>query len=236
MSSRSCARHVSSRASPSGRARAPPYTSSRRRRPRRDSRAATSSCPTTSSPSRRPYSATASSCAPRPSSSATAPTTRSRPRSRRFPCRGDASMTPTARAVYALLGAALVALVLSVPIAILLAAIVAILTVTDWAFASERIRVRRTVPRVLARGYPASLLVEADTSTPAAVELRQPQPPDIVVEPAIGSHAGLDAQVTAFRRGEQVLPPIAARRTGPFGFGRRTFDGEGTATLLVYPD
>jgi uncharacterized protein (DUF58 family) len=145
-------------------------------------------------------------------------------------------MTPTTRAVFALLAAALVALVISVPIALLLAAIVAILTVADWAFTSERIRVRRTVPRVLARGRSATLTVEAETTTPSDVELRQPQPPDVVVEPAIGTHAALAAQLTAYRRGEHVLPPIAARRTGPFGFGRRTFDGEGTATLLVYPD
>jgi uncharacterized protein (DUF58 family) len=33
-----------------------------------------------------------------------------------------------------------------------------------------------------------------------------------------------------------TFPPITARRTGPLGLGRCTFDGEGTADVLVYPD
>jgi uncharacterized protein (DUF58 family) len=82
---------------------------------------------------------------------------------------------------------------------------------------------------------PAHLTVDTNAGTPARVEVRQPQPPDVVIEPSIGAGA-LDAQVVAHRRGESSLPPITVRRTGPLGLGRCTFDGEGTVPLLVYPD
>jgi uncharacterized protein (DUF58 family) len=144
-------------------------------------------------------------------------------------------MTTTARTAVALLAIAIVALVASTSLAILLAGVVVALTITDWAFASARLRVRRAVPRVLSRGRPAALTVTTDASEPKRIDLRQAQPADLVVEPPVG-RGHLDATVTAYRRGEHTLPAIAARATGPFGLGRRTFDGEGTASLLVYPD
>jgi uncharacterized protein (DUF58 family) len=145
-------------------------------------------------------------------------------------------MTPTARAAIALLLTALVALVVSVPIAVALAGALAVFTITDWTLARRPIRVRRTVARVLSRGRAVALQIEADVADFGRVRVRQPQPADIVIEPSVGRDGRLDAQLVAHRRGEHVLPPIAARRTGPFGLGRRTFDGEGTAPLLVYPD
>jgi uncharacterized protein (DUF58 family) len=67
------------------------------------------------------------------------------------------------------------------------------------------------------------------------VEIRQAQPPDVTIEPRVAT-GRLDARVVAHRRGEMTFAPISARQVGPLGLGRRTFDGEGAANALVYPD
>ena len=144
-------------------------------------------------------------------------------------------MTPTPRAAYALLVIALVALLVPAAVSLALVAIVVIATTVDWAIAHHRLRVRRTLPRTLARGVAARLLVETDADAPARIEVRQAQPADVEIEPSVAQGA-LDARVIAYRRGEAVLPPVTARRRGPLGLGRCTFTGEGNAPLLVYPD
>jgi uncharacterized protein (DUF58 family) len=144
-------------------------------------------------------------------------------------------MTPTARAAYAVLALALVALVVPGAVSFTLLALLAIATVADVAIAHHRLRVRRTVPRTLARGIAASLSVETDSAEPARIEIRQAQPADVTIEPSIGQGA-LEARVVAHRRGGAVLPPVTARCRGPLGLGRCTFSGEGEAHLLVYPD
>ena len=144
-------------------------------------------------------------------------------------------MTPTARAGYALVALAIVALLVPVPVTIALGVTLAVATVVDVVLARPKLRVRRTLPRVLARGVPTTLVVETDAAEPGRVELRQAQPPDVSVDPSVG-RSRLDAGVVAHRRGEMTFPPITARRTGPLGLGRCTFDGEGTASVLVYPD
>ncbi len=144
-------------------------------------------------------------------------------------------MTPTPRAAYTLLAIALLALAVPSFVALSLVAVVVVATVFDLVVAHRRLRVRRTVPRTLSRGVATRLLVETDAETPDRIEVRQPRPADVDVEPSIGRGA-LDAQVTAHRRGHATLPPVTARCHGPFGLGRCTFSGEGEATLLVYPD
>jgi uncharacterized protein (DUF58 family) len=144
-------------------------------------------------------------------------------------------MTPNPRAAYLLLAIALVALVVPGVVSVTLVAMVAITTAVDGAIAHQRIRVRRTVPRTVARGVPARLLVETDAEAPARFEVRQAQPADVVIEPSVARGA-LDARMTAYRRGEAVLPPVSARGRGPLGLARCTFTGEGAAPLLVYPD
>jgi uncharacterized protein (DUF58 family) len=141
-------------------------------------------------------------------------------------------MTPTARAGYALMVVAIVALVVPPIVTAVLACAVAAGVIIDLVVARAKVRVRRTMPRVLARGVPAMLVVE--TEEPDA-EVRQAQPPDVSITPSVGQGT-LDARVVAHRRGQMTFPPITARRTGPLGLGRCTFDGEGTAEALVYPD
>jgi len=144
-------------------------------------------------------------------------------------------MTPTARAAYALIVVALLALLVPVAVTIALGVLLAGGVIVDLVVARRRLRARRTMPRVLARGVPASLTVETDAPHPERVEIRQAQPADVTVEPAVGA-GRLDACVVAHRRGEMRFAPITARQVGPLGLGRRTFDGEGEATALVYPD
>jgi uncharacterized protein (DUF58 family) len=144
-------------------------------------------------------------------------------------------MSPTSRAGYTLLVLVGLALVLPPVVTAVLAALVLVAIVIDFVQARHKIRVRRAMPRVLARGVPATLTVDTDTDHPQRVEVRQAQPPDVRIEPSVG-RGKLTAEVVARRRGEMTFPPITARRTGPLGLGRRTFDGEGSATALVYPD
>jgi uncharacterized protein (DUF58 family) len=144
-------------------------------------------------------------------------------------------MTPTARTGLALLALSIVALLVPAPVTIVLAIALGAAAVVDATLARPKLRVRRTLPRVLARGVPTTLVVETDAPAPGRVEVRQAQPPDVSVEPSIG-RGRLDAGVVAHRRGATTFAPITARRTGPLGLGRCTFDGEGTANVLVYPD
>ncbi len=144
-------------------------------------------------------------------------------------------MTPTSRAAYALLVVMAIGLFVPVAVTITLAVLVAIAIGTDLFLSHRRLVVRRSMPRVLARGVPAALTVTTNADDPARVELRQAQPPDITVTPSV-ERSELHAQVVAHRRGAATFAPISARRTGPLGFGRCTFDGEGSADALVYPD
>ena len=144
-------------------------------------------------------------------------------------------MTPTPRAAYALIAIAVVAVALPVALSIVLLLLVVAGTAADVVIARHRIRVRRTVPRTLARGVPAPLSIETNAPAPSRVEIRQAQPADIEIDPSSG-RGTLTATLTARRRGEAVLPPVSARCRGPLGLGRCTFSGEGEAPLLVYPD
>lgn len=144
-------------------------------------------------------------------------------------------MTPTARAAGALAVIAVAALFVPAVATLVLVVIAVAAVAVDAVITRRRIRVRRTLPRVIARGVPARLVVEHDLPVDAQVEIRQAQPPDVTVTPSTG-HRVLEAQVVAHRRGVMELPPVAARRTGPLGFARTTFEGAGTADLLVYPD
>src|SRR4051812_14969131 len=232
-SSRSYGARVSSRASRSARARAPPCTSLPQPRRRRGSRGASSSPPTTWSPSRPPSCATGFSSGRRPSSSGTPPTTRSTPRSPRSRYR-DEHMSPSPRAAIALVVDGLAALALPAAVAIGLAILVVAATAVDMVLARRRPRVRRSIAIALARGVPADLTIET-TDDNRAVELRQSLPPDFSIEPA-RAWGRLDARVVANRRGSHRLPPVAARRRGPLGLGTCTFDAEGGGDILVYPN
>lgn len=161
-------------------------------------------------------------------------------------------MSPAPRAAIALLAVGILALAVPSVIAIVLVIAVVSATAVDMLLARRRPRVRRSVAAVLARGVPAALTIQTianDSGSDAArarsvrdtadaarrIELRQAQPPDLTIEPAT-AWGRLDARVVAHRRGAHRLPPVAARRHGPLGLGTCTFDADGGADLLVYPD
>ena len=155
-------------------------------------------------------------------------------------------MSPTPRAAIALAGAGLVALAVPAPFALALALAVAVVVATavDMAIARRRPRLRRRITTTLARGVPASLVIEtsdtdsgafSDDSSARRVELRQAQPPDFTITPATG-WGRLDARLVAHRRGAHQIPPVAARRRGPLGLGTCNFDAERGGEVLVYPN
>ncbi|HTL85587.1 MAG TPA: DUF58 domain-containing protein [Acidimicrobiia bacterium] len=144
-------------------------------------------------------------------------------------------MSPSPRAAIALLIVGFVALAVPGWLAITLAIAVVMLTAVDMALARREPRVRRTISSVLARGIPASLAIETNPDVQTHVDLRQARPPDFTIEPSVG-RGTIDSQVVAHRRGAHRLPPVAARRRGPLGLGTCTFDADGGADLLVYPD
>jgi uncharacterized protein (DUF58 family) len=153
-------------------------------------------------------------------------------------------VSPTPRAAIALVAAGLVALAVPAPFAIALAIVVVVATGVDMVIARRRPRLRRRITTTLARGVPASLVIEtsdadsgsfSDDAVARRVELRQAQPPDFTITPAT-AWGRLDARVVAHRRGAHELPPVAARRRGPLGLGSCNFDAERGGEVLVYPN
>jgi uncharacterized protein (DUF58 family) len=82
---------------------------------------------------------------------------------------------------------------------------------------------------------PTELALRKLVALPGSVRLRQPLPPDVVLEPSEADEE-LHGTLVARRRGRHSLPRPVARRTGPLGLGRRDFGVLEDAELLVYPD
>ena len=104
--------------------------------------------------------------------------------------------------------------------------------------ARRRPRVRRThAARARARRSGARSSIETDAdATPAAIELRQAQPPDVTIEPSTGRGA-LDAQrrrAPARRAPRCRRSPRAAAARSASARARST--ATASADLLVYPD
>ncbi|HEU5244850.1 MAG TPA: DUF58 domain-containing protein, partial [Gaiellaceae bacterium] len=142
-------------------------------------------------------------------------------------------MTPTPRAALALALVALSLLVLPVPAAILLAVALAAAAAVDAWWVRRPPEVTRQAATHLARGVPSPFrLVPAE---PVRIRVRQPLPPDLVLEPP-QAEGVLSGQLVARRRGRHTLPPPVARLTGPLGLAARTHEVGEPADVLVYPD
>jgi uncharacterized protein (DUF58 family) len=142
-------------------------------------------------------------------------------------------ISPTPRVAQAVAVLAVAALVLPASVVVLALLALATLVAVDARAARGRPDVERTLPTIVARGVPA--VVRLEVGTPGRVRVRQPVPPDVVLEPSEGER-GLDAVVVARRRGRHPLAPVAARSTGPLGLARRDRKVGGPAELVVYPD
>jgi uncharacterized protein (DUF58 family) len=144
-------------------------------------------------------------------------------------------VSPTLRTALAVTLLALAALVLPLPlVAIGLVALAAVVAV-DLRTIREPPVLRRELPRAAARGVPANVGLAQRVSVAGGVRLRQPAPPDVVLDPSEADER-LDATLVARRRGRHVLPGPAARRTGPLGLARRDFTLLEEVELHVYPD
>lgn len=142
-------------------------------------------------------------------------------------------MTPRPRAAALLGAAAASAFVVPWPLAVLAALAITAAMAVDALLVRAAPDVARRVPRILARGVPALLTIEADT--PRSLRIRQPVAPDVRVEPQ-EHETRLDAEVTGLRRGRHVLPAPATRSVGPLGLGAWHHRPGEDAELVVYPD
>ncbi len=141
----------------------------------------------------------------------------------------------TRRAGLLLLAASLLALVFVPEIALVSAFAVGAAFVVDAFMIRRAPSVRRDMSTVLSRGVASPVRVESRRSPGVRVRLRQPQVPDIAIEPPEGTDV-LDASVIARRRGRHQLPPVATRTDGPLRLAS-WYRGRSDATeLLVYPD
>jgi uncharacterized protein (DUF58 family) len=140
-------------------------------------------------------------------------------------------VSPTRRAAIGFV--VLAGLALLVPfvfVALAALALAAAVVVDAWAVRPE-VAVQRTVPPILSRAVPGALRIAVTHGT-----VRQPVPPDLVVDPPVGGPV-LDTHVTATRRGRHTLPGPALRRVGPLGLGRWDRSAvTAPAEIKVYPD
>lgn len=142
---------------------------------------------------------------------------------------------PTPRTALAVGALAVSAILLPVGLVALGGVGLATAAVVDALAARRTPASRRELPRLLARGVPAPLLVTASGPRGASVRIRQPRVPDVSVEPA-EADTRLEARTVARRRGRHVLPPVALRVTGPLGLAAWRREAAGPAEVLVYPD
>ena len=147
-----------------------------------------------------------------------------------------ASLGATRRTGLLLLGASALALVTTPAVALLAVVAVAAAFVVDAATCRARPALRRQAPAVLSRAVAAPFEIDADMAAPGThLRLRQPQVPDVVVDPP-EADGHLRAQVVARRRGRHSLPPVATRVTGPLGLAAWYRTAGEPVDVLVYPD
>lgn len=146
-------------------------------------------------------------------------------------------MTPTARVAGALVVIALAALFLPAWLPIAATVILLAATFIDARAVRRAPRIERATARVLSRGVPAALSIDAIAPDARTLLLRQPPAPwvDVRSEPGADGR-GLRGEIIATRRGRHRLPGVASASVGPLGLAR-FHHPQGTETeLLVYPD
>ncbi|HET9730533.1 MAG TPA: DUF58 domain-containing protein [Acidimicrobiia bacterium] len=144
-------------------------------------------------------------------------------------------MTATPRAAGIAAALAIVALLVPSPVTLVTFTLLLAGVVVDVVYVRQRPNLDRTVPGVLARGVASELTIATDARDESSTQLRQPQPPDMKIDPPV-ARGQLRAALTPTRRGANALPAPAVRRIGPLGLGRRTWTAGQPAEVLVYPD
>lgn len=135
-----------------------------------------------------------------------------------------------------LLAACAVAALLVPPgFALVAAAVVVVVTVVDAFLARRRPpELVAEAPRIAPRGAEVAVRVRPAAAEPG-LRLRLAGLPDVHVQDGEGL-GGLDARITAVRRGRHLLPAPVARRDGPLRLGRWDHRGAGPVELRVLPD
>jgi uncharacterized protein (DUF58 family) len=142
-------------------------------------------------------------------------------------------VTLAPRTAVVIAGLAVLSLVLPTPLVVLMfVALVGAVGADAWRARRAPV-VTRALPRIVVRGVPAELRLDAVSTN--HIRLRQPRPPEVEIEPAQADSA-LRATVIARRRGRHVLPAPASRVTGPLGLGAWTHRSGDPSELVVYPD
>ncbi len=153
--------------------------------------------------------------------------------------RGRAGLGPSrwAAALVGVVALVTVALHLPPPIVIVVVALAAGCVLADMAFAFQtRLSVERTELPALAREVAHPYSVSATVQGPRAVRMRQPVPPELLVQPSETHGVHLNAQLTGRHRGVHPLPPPVIRTSGPLGLGSCDHTVGGASTVTVLPD
>jgi uncharacterized protein (DUF58 family) len=144
-------------------------------------------------------------------------------------------VSPRPRAAYVFAAVALTALF--VPLSFVIPALLAAagVTVIDALVARRTPALERSAPALLSRGVPAPYSLAIASPTPGHTRLRQPTPPDLIVEPAEAEDA-MEGSIVAARRGRHELPTPAVRTDGPLGLGCWFHRSGEVQEIHVYPD
>jgi uncharacterized protein (DUF58 family) len=144
-------------------------------------------------------------------------------------------VSPTPRAAVALAAIAIASLIVPLGLVALAALALAVMTALDaWSVRSQPV-IDRALPRVLSRGVPSVLRIDAVVPAARRVRLRQVAPPAVTVRPAEGTDS-LSCKLEPRIRGRHVLPALGTRAEGRLGLGACYRSAGGTAELNVYPD
>jgi len=144
-------------------------------------------------------------------------------------------MRPTPISAILMGAVAFSALLLPLGSVLVCAALVLVATIIDGWRVHAPAEAERSAPRLLSRGVPSRLVVRVRHPSANRLRVRQPVPADLHIEPSEADE-GLDATITARRRGRHRLPPVVVRAVGPLRLASTQHDVGGEEHVLVYPD
>ena len=143
-------------------------------------------------------------------------------------------MTITWRAIALLAAGALTAIFLPWRLSAVIMGGIVLASVIDAWIVRRVPAVRRDVAPILSRGVPSPFVIAVAGRWPR-IRLRQAATPDIVLRPQEGDRV-IRGTVTALRRGDHPLVPVATKTIGPFGLGGWYHRAGNTESVTVFPD
>lgn len=144
-------------------------------------------------------------------------------------------MSPTPLTAYLLAGVALSGFLLPAPLVVGAALVVAAFAAVDSWVSRRHPVVTRNLAEVVSRGVPSAVRITLEGPAAGRARVRQPVPPDLVVDPSEAA-GGLSAELVALRRGAHTIPAPVVRVVGPLRLGRSTRAAGEEHEVSVYPD